>query len=73
MANNTKKNNRQQPRQILGGGTRNKTDIRGARRDAERVLMMPEGGPQKAKQMLQKQYGYSSQQAQRMINNIRKR
>jgi len=71
MPNRTRKNNRQQPRRRLGGGTRNQTDVRGARRDAERVLTM--NGAQAAKQMLQKTYDYSPQRAQQMVNNIRKR
>jgi len=71
MPNRTRKNNRQQSRRTLGGGTRNQTDIRGARRDAERVLTMD--GAQAAKQMLRTTYDYSPQRAQRMVNNIRKR
>jgi len=56
-------------RQTLGGGTQERQDIRGARRDAERLLITK--GPQKTKQMLQKEYGYSQQAANRLINKIR--
>jgi hypothetical protein len=81
MANNysTRRKKRQQAggkvgkgkaRQRMGGGTKKQPDIRGARRDAERILVTQ--GPQAAKRMLRNTYDYSADQAKRMVNNIKK-
>ena len=55
-------------RRQLGGGSSNATDIRGARRDAERMVSLH--GPKRAKSVLQEEYGYSQERSRKMVNTI---
>lgn len=61
--------NNKNPRQQLGGGAKNQTDIRGARRDAERMMIVE--GAQATKKMLRNTYNFSQERAQQMVNNIK--